>query len=35
MDKIIELGRVSEETHGLAGVATESWVPPCLDVGCD
>ncbi len=35
MDKIIELGRVSEETHGLDGLTTESFIPPCLDVGCD
>jgi hypothetical protein len=34
MDKIIELGRVSAETHGPFGADTEGAIPPCL-VGCD
>jgi hypothetical protein len=35
MDKIIELGPVSEETHGPDGFTTENGWPPCLDTGCD
>jgi hypothetical protein len=35
MDRIIELGRVSEETHGLDGPQSENWSPPCVDFGCD
>jgi hypothetical protein len=34
MNKILELGRVSEETHGDAFINTEGGWPPCLDV-CD
>lgn len=29
MDKIVELGRVSEETHGLTENFNESGLPPC------
>lgn len=35
MDEIIELGRISEETHGQDSFVTEGGFPPCLDVGCD
>jgi hypothetical protein len=34
MNKIVELGRVSEETHGQLFNNTEGGWPPCLD-GCD
>ena len=30
MDKIIELGRVSTDTHGPDGIITENGWPPCL-----
>ena len=31
MDKIVELGRVSEETQGQLYDYTEGGYPPCLD----
>jgi hypothetical protein len=33
MDKIIELGRVSAETHGFEGADVEGGLPPCV-FGC-
>jgi hypothetical protein len=35
MDKLIELGRVSEETQGQDFINTEGGFPPCLDGTCD